>query len=152
MNRRSWCQKGHLHKGRKLVSLVLPINRRFTKTRRVFKPRVPGSTVRIFWVFFDTIEHIYLAFRQFSPFSAPFWAIWWITFWIILGPNWDQFGWFWAILGWSGVVLRSLGGHVWSFVHRFGIIVGSFWPHFEAFLGPFWAFSANYWVVVWFFL
>ena len=68
---RSWCQKkAILQRDPKLVSLVSPSNRHFQKIA-VYKLCVPGSTVTRFWLFLDTIEHVYLVFGRFL---TVFWA------------------------------------------------------------------------------
>ena len=48
------------------------------------------------------------------------------------GRKIGHFGWFWTILGRSGVTYGS-------FWHRFGIIWSSFWCRFDPILKPFWA-------------
>ena len=121
--------------------------------------KYPGCILSVFMHFYEAPSDFWTVFfLLLLTFFDLCWGIF-VHICDYIGPFLDHFwnrdilGWFWTNLE---VDLRSFWGHFrvtfWSFSHRFGIVLVSFWPHFEAFLGylPVWAIFglfARFWAI-----
>ena len=122
--------------------------------------------LKVSWVYFECFYallwssiwllncFLFVTFNLFWPLLGHFRPYLWL-YRAIFGPFLEQ-GHFGVILdqfgGRSAVILGPLSVTFWSFSHRFGIVLVSFWPHFEAFLGylPVWAIFglfARFWAI-----